>query len=152
MDYNGRELKAKTFSNPIANVGWHGQVESYEKPGRNGSETFIKQVPKENPGYAGRGSYQKPPENPFTMYLSYAKDLLIALVETKGYTKKTYDELLEAVVAGGNMLYANRPEAVDKEVEKPDTIVAVGDAEMTIEDIKGVFGEAEQVEAWPKEG
>lgn len=47
VDYKGSPLKAKTYSGAIATEGWEGAVESYEKEGRNGSETFVKQPPKE---------------------------------------------------------------------------------------------------------
>lgn len=64
LDYQGTTFKAKTYSNDIATVGWTGTIESYEKEGRQGSETFVKQPPKENQGYptaGGRsgGSYQR---------------------------------------------------------------------------------------------
>lgn len=48
----------------------------------------------------------------FTMYLSYAKDLAVALVGTKeGFTADKYGELLEEVTAGGKTLYNDRPGA-----------------------------------------
>lgn len=51
----------------------------------------------------------------FTMYLSYAKDLAVALVETKeGFTTDKYGELLEEVTAGGKTLYNDRPGAEPK--------------------------------------
>lgn len=53
MDYNGKLFKANTFSDKIATEGWSGDVESYEKLGRDGSQTFVKQVPKENSQYQG---------------------------------------------------------------------------------------------------
>lgn len=68
MDYEGQPVKAKTYSKDIATVGWEGTVDTYEKEGRNGSETFVKQPPKEGgwvggstqPGTSGgiRSSYQ----------------------------------------------------------------------------------------------
>lgn len=56
MDYNGKLFKANTFSDKIATEGWSGDVESYEKEGRNGSQTFVKQVPKEGGAYSGQTS------------------------------------------------------------------------------------------------
>ena len=53
LDYDGKEVAAKTYSKDISVPGWAGQVETYEKPGRNGSETFVKQPPKE--GFSGGG-------------------------------------------------------------------------------------------------
>lgn len=55
LDYNGQDAVAKTYSKDIATVGWSGTVETYEKPGRNGSETFVKQPPKEDGSYGSQG-------------------------------------------------------------------------------------------------
>ena len=58
MDYQGQPLKAKTFSKEISAVGWNGDVETYEREGRNGSETFVKQPEKEgNFGGGAKPSY-----------------------------------------------------------------------------------------------
>lgn len=54
LEHNGQQFKAKTYSRDISNIGWEGTVETYEKPGRNGSETFVKQPPKEG-GFSGGG-------------------------------------------------------------------------------------------------
>lgn len=53
LDYEGQPVKASTYSNDIATVGWKGTVETYEKEGKGGRppQTFVKQPPKENPGY-----------------------------------------------------------------------------------------------------
>jgi len=56
MDCQGKLFKANTFSNDIATVGWSGDVESYEKDGRNGSQTFVKQAPKEGGWSGGQAS------------------------------------------------------------------------------------------------
>lgn len=56
MDYQGKLFKANTFSNDIATIGWSGDVESYEKDGRNGSQTFVKQAPKEGGWSGGQAS------------------------------------------------------------------------------------------------
>lgn len=53
LDYNGQPVKAKTYSHDIAVVGWKGTVDVYEKQGRNGTEQFVKQPPKDNPSYGG---------------------------------------------------------------------------------------------------
>lgn len=58
LDYNGQVLRASTFSQAIATVGWTGEVESYEKAGRNGNETFVKQPAKE--GFQGGSSSGSP--------------------------------------------------------------------------------------------
>lgn len=54
MDYQGKPVSAKTYSDAIATVGWSGLAESYEKTGRNGVETFVKQPAKE--GFSGSSS------------------------------------------------------------------------------------------------
>ena len=48
LNAGGSEAKASTYSGIIATVGWKGDVETYEKPGKNGSTTYVKQAPKEN--------------------------------------------------------------------------------------------------------
>lgn len=60
MDYKGQLFKASTFSDAIAVVGWTGSVESYEKPGKNGSQTFVKQPPKEETSYTPKSGAAKP--------------------------------------------------------------------------------------------
>lgn len=130
MEYDGKDVNAKSYSKEIATEGWSGTVETYEKEGRNGLETFVKQPPKEGgfstrsgtSGSSGRGSYGAgKPGDQFTMYLSYAKDLVVALQQTVGYEEKAFKQLLAATVQGGSFLYANRPEATGSkpEAEKP---------------------------------
>ncbi len=66
LDVNGQPMKASTFSEIIAEVGWGGQLESYEKEGKKGAQTFVRQAPKEDGGHSGatqgvapaRSSYQ----------------------------------------------------------------------------------------------
>ncbi len=111
LDYQGQAMTAKTYSKAIATEGWEGEVETYEK----GEDTFVRQPKKE--GYAGGGGgYSKgggrPQADPYTMYLSYAKDLAIAAVDAKGiFSQDLYVALLSAVEAGGAQLYNSRPGA-----------------------------------------
>lgn len=58
LDYDGQAVSASTYSKDIATVGWSGTVETYEKEGKGGrpSQTFVKQPPKENPGYGNSSS------------------------------------------------------------------------------------------------
>ena len=51
MDYEGKELKTQTYSKQISEVGWEGEVESYEKNGY----TLVKQPQKEG-GWGGKYS------------------------------------------------------------------------------------------------
>lgn len=49
LDYNGKLVKAKTFSQTISRVGWQGLVITDERPGRDGEpQTFVKQPPKDD--------------------------------------------------------------------------------------------------------
>jgi hypothetical protein len=120
MDYNGDPMTAKTYSDAIAQVGWSGEVETYEKEGKgnNPAETFVKQPPKE--GYQGGGSYgggrpqAKSPVDNYTMYLSYVKDIAVALINTKAYTDERLAEIATAVATTGEMFYEMRPDGSAK--------------------------------------
>lgn len=120
LEYEGKSFTCKTYSKAIATPGWSGEVESYEKPGRNGSETFVKQSQKEG-GWSGGGGGAKREQDPYTMYLSYAKDLagFCTVTTAKGvvFDSTSYAEMLAAVEAGGAQLYAGRPGA-ESTVEK----------------------------------
>jgi hypothetical protein len=158
LEFEGKPVQAKTYSDAIAQIGWEGTVETYEKEGRNGSETFVKQPPKENnQNYTassstsgGAGRTNKPSFDNYTMYLSYAKDLAVALVGTKeGFDGEKYADLLDSVIAGGDVLYAGRPDAPKKETEdapmpenfgkKEDSIVEVTDDPVDLSTINDVF-------------
>lgn len=125
LDIDGKPLMAKTYSKDISSVGWTGTVETYEKQGRNGSETFVKQPPKE--GFSGGGGFSKggfkPQGDQFTMYLSYAKDIAVAMVKDGKLDEGAYAQVLDAVSTGGHALYDSRPGAtpVEKPVDKPVT-------------------------------
>lgn len=59
LDYQGQELKAKTYSTTLINVGWEGDVLVEERQGKQGLETFVKQAPKEDSWKpSGGGSMQ----------------------------------------------------------------------------------------------
>lgn len=168
LDFEGKSVVAKTYSEAIATEGWEGTVETYEKEGRNGAETFVKQPPKENSyrashstNYGGstKSGYGKPSFDNYTMYLSYAKDVAVALLGTKdGFSEEKYAELLEAIKTGGDVLYDGRPEAKDeskedtKEQEMPenflkvDKVIEVTDDPITIEDLNKAFPGSEKVE------
>lgn len=49
-------------------------------------------------------------QDPFTMYLSYAKDVAVALIGSKGgYSDETFAKILEDVMLGGKTLFDTRP-------------------------------------------
>lgn len=60
LDHDGQLIKAKTYSKDISIEGWHGTVESYEKDGRNGPETFVKQPQKDFTPGSGYGTGRQP--------------------------------------------------------------------------------------------
>lgn len=128
--------EVKTFSKAISEIGFEGEVESYEKEGKYGVETFVKQPQKEG-GYGGyKGG--KPQADPYTMYLSYAKDLAIASVHEGKFDDKVYASLLDAVSAGGAQLYVERQSADNK----PSTIdVAGADETAEQQTINRIFNE-----------
>lgn len=135
LEHDGQQVGAKTYSKTIATAGWSGTVETYEKSGRNGSETFVKQPQQEGfqpRGGGGQRSFGggKPQGDNFTMYLSYAKDIAIACVKDGKFDDKLYSEVLEAVEAGGAQLYAGRPDAPKQ-------------ADTTKSELDEVFGETE---------
>ncbi len=160
LDVDGQQVSAKTYSDAISQIGWSGTVETYEKEGRMGAETFVKQPPKEGSwsggsgagGGGGGGNYlsktatgAKKDFDNFAMYMSYAKDLVVALQSTEGFDKDKFVELLAATVEGGKLLYGKRPggESADDAVDlnlsdsgQPLDKVT----EPTKEELDGLFG------------
>jgi hypothetical protein len=87
-------------------------VDTQERSGRNGPETFVKQTPK--PGGFGGGGFKGggKTQDPFAMYLSYAKDLAVAFIGLEGdLDPKKYTKALEAVAEGGKALFDVRADA-----------------------------------------
>lgn len=72
---------------------------------------------------SGKGGFQA---DPFTMYLSYAKDIAVALIGSKaGYDEEMFGKILEDVTAGGKTLYDDRPgaeKAEPKQAEEKDVV------------------------------
>lgn len=113
LDADGQEVQASTYSDAISKEGWSGAVETYEKAGKYGTETFVKQPAKEgfSGGYGGGKSYGGKPgmSDQYTMYLSYAKDLLVAKINNG--EKVDYEDGLQLIIGGGHTLYDSRPSA-----------------------------------------
>ena len=133
--------KAKCYSQVIAAVGFEGEVETYEKSGKQGPETFVKQAPKEDaPSYAGGSKKEYSPKgDAFTMYLSYAKDLMVALLNNGA--KIDYPTALQMVVGGGYELYEARPDAPPKPEPTTDVLTSVDeDLNQQLDDAFSVFG------------
>lgn len=143
----GQVAEAKSWSERLV-PGFKGDLETYEKEGKMGMETFVKQAPKEG-GYSGGGrqfgTTGKAPSDPFTMYLSYAKDIAVAMLANGGELKPdVYEAILQQVLNGGNTLYEGRPgaESVEKESKlfpepsfKSDPVHEVTDEPINLNDI-----------------
>lgn len=117
LEYEGKAFEAKTYSKAIATVGWSGEVESYKKPGRNGDEAFVKQPQKEG-GFGG----SRRDVDPFTMYLSYSKDLAIAMLDKGVVDEAAFGEVLNTILLGGKTLYEGRPTAQAQEVSETPAV------------------------------
>lgn len=152
LEVDGQPMVAKTYSKDISVIGWSGDVETYEKTGNRGSETFVKQPPKEGGFSAGSGSQSsttagqstirptgKPSFDNFTMYLSYAKDIAVAMIKDGKLDEAAYGVVLAAVAAGGESLYDRRPDAPKKE---EDTVHPVDDNADLLADINKAFPDA----------
>jgi hypothetical protein len=137
LQIGDKQFKAKTYSGAIANTNFSGNIESYEKPNsRGGTETFVRQEQKEggsHGAYPSKGSGARGDSNPFTMYLSYAKDILVALIAAQTYDPAFYHKLLENAVEGGNYLYEHRPDATPSEQSTAKTPAATA-APLTVAD------------------
>lgn len=112
LEVDGKEMSASTFSDKIIVDGWSGNIESYEKSGR----TFVKQYRDEQSGGGYRGG-SKPMADPFTMYLSYAKDLVVAkIASTPDLKVPPIAELVQDTIKSAYTLFEARPDA-PKEAE-----------------------------------
>jgi hypothetical protein len=75
----------------------------------------------QNGGQTGSSAGGKFNSDPFTMYLSYAKDVAVGLIGSKaGYTDEQFSKILEDVLAGGKVLYDGRPGAEPAEKLEDD--------------------------------
>lgn len=68
--------------------------------------------PKFNKEYSGGGggAGKRDPDS-FTMYLSYAKDIVVAMQTTDGFDEEKFKQLIAATITGGKNLFNNRPGA-----------------------------------------
>lgn len=90
---------------PLVGDVLNGTIEE----GQYGKKFKKEYNPSGGPGLRSGGSK---PFDSFSMYLSYAKDIAVALLATKeGFSEEKYAELVGAVAAGGAQLYESRPEA-----------------------------------------
>lgn len=119
LDVDGGDMDASSYSEAVAKVGWTGELDTYEKEGKYGTETFVRQPKKEGFGSFGGGkSYSaKPQGDQYTMYLSYAKDIMVAMMNN-GY-KPEFDVAIQTIIGGAHVLYESRPSA---EAPKTDVV------------------------------
>lgn len=111
LEINGQRDTYSTMSQAVATDGFAGDLELYTND--KGKE-YVRQLKKpDSPGVAqGHGDQ-------FTMYLSYAKDLVVALQESSGFDKELFKTLLSATIKGGKALYNARPGATEAPDIKP---------------------------------
>jgi len=146
LDTGQGQATAKTYSKAIAQVGFEGDVETYEKTGQQGSETFVKQPPKEGGSYGGgsgggstgRGA-GKPMADPYTMYMSYAKDILVAFIAAGNDKGMKYEDALQYVIGGAHELYDSRPDAPPKPEAGTDTVIDSADTTDLLKDLDKIF-------------
>jgi hypothetical protein len=141
LDVDGNPVKAKTYSKALS-VGWSGQLESYEKDGKYGPETYVKQPAKEG-GFGGgqRGGGRE--SDHFTMYLSYAKDIMVARIAAGHVSEKTEPStIIDRVVTDAYLLYQARPGAEQKPAEPAkDEVHVVPDEPMDLKSLNDLFPE-----------
>lgn len=126
FEMNGQKGKAQTYSNRIASEGWSGEVVTYKNAR---GDTFIKQ-PMQPGGFqpSGQSSASKPSGPPATkeaqqaMYVAYAKDILVALIDSGKADKATYDQYIEWVKEGGDLLYGLRQIATQSTTPDKSTL------------------------------
>ncbi len=153
VDVNGKQAPCKTYSQVLSQVGYQGMIETYEKANnRGGIDTFIKQ-PAQDPQqaaqgrpYSGGGQQSASQQSPYTMYLSYAKDVAVALIG-KGVAFSETDLLMELkkIAAGGEFLYDMRPDNPNRkllEIAQPTSPFVEPDKN----ELNNLFGATETVD------
>lgn len=126
---NGKAVTAKTYSNDIAQAGFSGELESYEKPGKNGSQMFVRQAPKEGgftprpqgsaPSSTGHSGSSKDGYDNYTMYLSYVKDVAVALVNSGTYEPELLDSVMSDVAITAAKFHDSSEKAREGAPEAP---------------------------------
>lgn len=168
VDVNGNQAEVSTFSGKLAQVGFNGEMESYERTNnQGGNDTFVKQPQQEQPaggyrGNSGSGFKAAAPRDNFTMYLSYSKDIAVALIG-QGIipSDAAFADLLKQGLAhvsvGGHFLHGQRPDAENAQTTTtapaPTTAPAVPTAQPVPAELNSLFGQVEdtntQGSPWP---
>lgn len=164
LDYEGQPLSAKTYSKIISNIGWAGEVETTEKQGRLGVETFVKQPPKEG-GYGGgygtsaattgaapaQTGTKYQPKDEAAIKAMWSIGQAVQMAKGTEHASSTnavedYAKLLFAMVDRikvGEIPLEVNPLAVD-------AIVDVEDGPLDMSGIDDIFGTNSKESAWPK--
>lgn len=159
FDFQGKSLKAKTYSKSIPVAGWSGEVEVEERQGRNGLETFVKQPPKE--GYGGTQYGGTPTGTPASRSYQPKDEAAIKAMWSIGQsiTAHTISPDLDVNDFGTIESYAKElfamvdrvkvgPEAPAAPVQ--DVVITdIGDEPITMAELDNIFGPTEEV-PWPK--
>lgn len=155
LDYEGQAVKAKTYSKDIATVGWSGTVDTYEKPGRDGSQTFVKQPPKEGGSYGSqggtKGAYQPKDEKAIQAMWAIGQSVQAHVGEPQLdvadlESVKAYAIELNSMVADVKGEDATDTSAPDKDVVIED----IPDGPVDLSEIDKLFPNSEKVEKkWP---
>lgn len=154
LEYEGQPVVAKTYSDQIATVGWQGKVDTYEKPGRSGLETFVKQPPKEG-GWDGsqrqsststassKSNYSPKDEAAIKAMwaIDKAKDIVLAVgIEAK----RPMDEVEANIEEWGQRLFAmvERVKASENAPAAPEpTVESVGVEQVDMAQLSDMLGE-----------
>lgn len=151
LDYQGKPVSAKTFSHDIAVVGWEGEVDLYEKEGKQGLEVFVRQAPKEGGSYGQAGTSNgstgtsKPSYVPKDEKAIQAMWAISQAIQVCAAAKMTTIPEIE-VNAQELFLMVDRIKVVTETPEapqQPDTIQPVPEGQLTVADIKDVLGDEE---------
>ena len=153
LDYQGKTFIAKTYSDAISKIGWSGSVDTEERPGRDGIETFVKQTPKPG-GFGGGGGFRGGGQkDPLAMYTAYAKDVAVAFIGLEGKLSLTeYEKTIDAIVEQGKRMFDASKEGADapakpaendlstlKEVMGDDVVVEnIGDEPLKLSDLPDI--------------
>ena len=123
-----KDVGAKTYSKAIATDGWEGDIESYEKPGKNGPETFVKQIPKE-------GGFQRQPKDEAAIKSMWSIGQAVNYIATTG---GNFDDI--EAMATDFFAMVDRVKSGIPIPEKPDVVYEVDEEPLDLSGIKGVFG------------
>lgn len=144
--FEGREIPTeinKKQDSPAPKVGDEvfGDINRTEY----GDKFKSQQKPFSGGGGGAKSFGGKPQADPYTMFLSYVKDIAVALVNTKTYTTDKLNEIATDVASTGEMFYAMRPDAKTSDEPKSDKLdTVVEPSEDLLKNIDDVFGKEKE--------